>query len=137
VAPRNFSYPDHPYCGEIAAPIVSLFSVDNDEEAFLLLRILQMNSCRRATGYIYSSQPHRIKRFGELSSISRILVNVPGIQFESAGNSGTTPEVYATASVSGMNLRDFCRPIEIVYSGAGEVLSQNSKTLTELIRDTV
>ena len=71
---------EHPYAGEKLAPILSLFTVDGDEEGLDVARALLESEGTGHTAVIHTSSRERARRFGEAMPASRILVNSPGSQ---------------------------------------------------------
>lgn len=124
VVPRSFNYPDHPYCREIPAPVVSMFTTDNDDEALLLFRILQMNIPGAPTAYAYTSNPQRIRRLGIETCAARIILNSPATIVSAHWNTNASLRLIGTAASSSLSLKDFCR-ISRVLDGRQSNRSSN------------
>jgi acetaldehyde dehydrogenase/alcohol dehydrogenase len=80
VVPANIDLAGGPLGREKLAPIVSLFTVHDDDQGFALCRQLLANEGAGHTAIIHTTNEQRITRFGCEMPASRILVNVPGAQ---------------------------------------------------------
>jgi acetaldehyde dehydrogenase/alcohol dehydrogenase len=64
-----------PLAGEKLMPLLSLFIVDGDEQAFAVCRRILSREGAGHTAAIHTRTPERAERFGMLMPASRILVN--------------------------------------------------------------
>lgn len=69
-----------PFAKEKLAPLLSLFTVRGDEDAFTLCRRILAGQGAGHTAIIHTRSPERADRFGLAMPVSRILVNTPGVQ---------------------------------------------------------
>jgi acetaldehyde dehydrogenase / alcohol dehydrogenase len=78
VVPAEGASEENPYALEKMAPIVSLFTVADDEEGFEVCRKLLTIEGAGHTAIIHTRRPELAARFGAEMPASRILVNSPG-----------------------------------------------------------
>lgn len=71
---------ENPFAGEKMAPLLSLFTVDGDEEALALCKRLLVQEGTGHTAVIHTADEAMARRFGAEMPASRILVNSPGTQ---------------------------------------------------------
>ena len=80
VVPTDDPSRENPFAGEKMAPLLSLFTVDGDEEALALCERLLTQEGTGHTAVIHTADEAMARRFGEAMPASRILVNSPGTQ---------------------------------------------------------
>jgi acyl-CoA reductase-like NAD-dependent aldehyde dehydrogenase len=78
VVPARLDQADGPLGHEKLAPIASLFTVADDDEALALCRRLLASDGAGHTAIIHTHDQRRIDRFSQALPVSRILVNVAG-----------------------------------------------------------
>ena len=94
---------DGPYGGEKLAPVLSLFTVTNPEDALTLcVRLLQREGAGH-TAIIHTANRARIDRFAQLIPASRILVNSPGAQGCCGMTTGLPPSMTLGCGTLGGN----------------------------------
>lgn len=81
----------HPMAGEKLTPILSLFTVDGNMEAFQLCRDILAGEGAGHTAIIHTGSDALAQEFGLLIPASRILVNSPGVQGVSGLTTGLSP----------------------------------------------
>jgi acyl-CoA reductase-like NAD-dependent aldehyde dehydrogenase len=69
-----------PYCYEKLAPIVSLYTVNDEREGIEACKQILMNQGLGHTAIIYTQNQELVNQFGSEIEVSRILVNVPASQ---------------------------------------------------------
>jgi len=69
-----------PYGHEKLAPILSLFTVNDEEEGLQVCKQILVNQGRGHTAVIYTQNQELVEQFGREIEASRILVNVPASQ---------------------------------------------------------
>lgn len=77
VLPATLAELNGPLGQEKLAPMVSLFTVQGDDEALQVCRLILNNAGRGHTAVIHTHSQERIERFGQAMEASRILANVP------------------------------------------------------------
>jgi len=92
-----------PYTGEKMAPVLSLFTVAEEEEGLALCRKLLEHHGTGHTAIIHSADPARITRYGRAMPASRILVNSPGSQGVCGATTGLTPSFTLGCGTFGRN----------------------------------
>ena len=92
-----------PLTGEKLTPILSLFTVDSDDEAIDLSCRLLEHMGNGHTAIVHSADQGRIERFGMAVTASRILVNSPGAQGVSGVTSGLVPSFTLGCGTFGRN----------------------------------
>jgi acyl-CoA reductase-like NAD-dependent aldehyde dehydrogenase len=93
VVPTEAVRADNVYACEKMAPIVSLFTVaDEDDGLALSLALLQLEGAGH-TAIIHTRNPELVQRFGALMPASRILVNSPGSQGVIGFTTGLVPSL--------------------------------------------
>jgi acyl-CoA reductase-like NAD-dependent aldehyde dehydrogenase len=80
-----------PYGGEKLAPILSLFTVDGQEEGLALCKRLLAREGAGHTAIVHTQDPRLAERYGLEMPASRILVNTPGSQGCCGISTGLTP----------------------------------------------
>lgn len=80
-----------PYGGEKLAPILSLFTVEGQEEGLALCKRLLAREGAGHTAIIHTQDPHLVERYGLEMPASRILVNTFGSQGCCGLSTGLTP----------------------------------------------
>ncbi|MCX7310743.1 MAG: aldehyde dehydrogenase family protein [Alphaproteobacteria bacterium] len=80
-----------PFAKEKLAPVLSLFTVRGEDEAFALSRRILAGQGAGHTAIIHSRSPERIDRFGLAMPASRIIANGPAVQGVSGVTSGLVP----------------------------------------------
>ena len=80
VVPLSADQVSGPYGKEKLAPILSLFTVDGEEEGFELCEQILRNEGIGHTVIIHTQDMELAKRFGLEMPASRVLVNSPGSQ---------------------------------------------------------
>ncbi|HEY7295473.1 MAG TPA: aldehyde dehydrogenase family protein [Dehalococcoidia bacterium] len=93
VVPAEPAQLQGPLGREKLAPVVSLFTVADEEEGFAVCRQILSNDGRGHTAIIHSADEARIRRFGLEMPASRILVNVPGVQGTLGIGTGLQPSM--------------------------------------------
>ena len=78
VAPTSTSHARGPLGHEKLAPLLSLFTVDGDDQAMALCRQLLTNGGRGHTAIVHSEDPTRQATFGQAMPTSRTLINSSG-----------------------------------------------------------
>lgn len=92
-----------PLAGEKLAPLLSLFTVHSEEEAFALCRrLLAFQGCGHAA-IIHTKSDERANRFGLVMPASRIVVNSPGAQGISGVTTGLMPSMTLGCGTFGGN----------------------------------
>ncbi|HTU86111.1 MAG TPA: aldehyde dehydrogenase family protein [Solirubrobacteraceae bacterium] len=71
------SSPEGAFARERLAPVMSLFTVDGDEEAIALCRKLLDYEGAGHTANVHTQDEERVRRFAEAMPVSRVLVNTP------------------------------------------------------------
>jgi acetaldehyde dehydrogenase/alcohol dehydrogenase len=84
-------YDNSPFAREKLAPVLSLFTAWNDEEAFVLCQRILANDGAGHTAIIHTRSTERSDRFGLAMPVSRILVNTPGVHGVSGITTGLVP----------------------------------------------
>jgi hypothetical protein len=69
-----------PYGGEKLAPILSLFTVDGQEEGLALCKRLLVRKGAGHTAIIHTQDPHLAERYGLEMPANRVLINSQGSQ---------------------------------------------------------
>jgi short-subunit dehydrogenase len=92
-----------PLAGEKLAPIVSLFTVHSDEEAFALCRGLIAFQGAGHTAVVHTQSVERANAFGLAMPASRILVNSPAVQGISGQGTGLVPSYMLGCGTFGGN----------------------------------
>jgi acyl-CoA reductase-like NAD-dependent aldehyde dehydrogenase len=77
LVPSDAVSPDNPYAHGKLAPILSLFTVGDEEEGFALCEDILAVEGRGHTAAIHTQNAALIRRFGERMPASRILANSP------------------------------------------------------------
>lgn len=80
VVPEDEDYLESPMANEKLAPILSLFTVADEQEGLELCRSILKKEGTGHTAIIHTNDEDRIKAFGMAMPASRILVNTPGTQ---------------------------------------------------------
>jgi acyl-CoA reductase-like NAD-dependent aldehyde dehydrogenase len=88
---------------EKLAPVVSLFTVDDEEEGFAVCRQILANDGAGHTAIIHTSDQVRIDRFGREMRASRILVNAAGVQGSMGLSTGLVPSMTVGCGTFGGN----------------------------------
>jgi acyl-CoA reductase-like NAD-dependent aldehyde dehydrogenase len=79
VVPTEGATDDNPYAHEKLAPLLSLFTVADEEEGMrVCAQLLRVEGCGH-TAVIHTGNPEWVRRFGELMPASRVLVNTPAV----------------------------------------------------------
>ncbi len=78
---------------EKMAPLVSLFTVDGDDEAIALCRRLLETMGTGHTAMVHTASDERVRRFADAMPASRILVNSPGSQGVCGLTTGLPPSL--------------------------------------------
>ena len=86
IVPTDSSGPADAFAGEKLAPVLSLFTVRDEEHGLEVCRALLAHTGAGHTAIMHSRNQRLIERFGEAMPASRILVNAPG----SHGSGGMT-----------------------------------------------
>jgi acyl-CoA reductase-like NAD-dependent aldehyde dehydrogenase len=103
IIPTNDTSPDNPLAGEKLAPVLSLFTVADEEEGLKVCQALLNNIGRGHTAIIHSNNRDLIQQFGMLMPASRILVNAPGATGGIGLNTGLTPSLTLGCGTFGGN----------------------------------
>jgi acetaldehyde dehydrogenase / alcohol dehydrogenase len=107
VVPANFDHVLGPLGREKLAPIASLFTVADDDEALALSRQLLANEGLGHTAIIHTQDRARIDRFSREMLVSRILVNAPGSQGTMGQCTGLIPSMtIGTGTFGGTSTTD-------------------------------
>jgi acyl-CoA reductase-like NAD-dependent aldehyde dehydrogenase len=88
---------------EKLAPVVSLFTVDDEEQGFAVCRQILANDGAGHTAIIHTSDHVRIERFGREMRASRILVNAAGVQGSIGLSTGLVPSMTVGCGTFGGN----------------------------------
>jgi acetaldehyde dehydrogenase/alcohol dehydrogenase len=91
VVPARIEEIEGPYGHEKLAPILSLFTVTDEEQGIKLSQKILDNQGRGHTAVIYTNNRELIMKFGREMDASRILVNVPSAQGCVGIGTGLTP----------------------------------------------
>jgi acetaldehyde dehydrogenase/alcohol dehydrogenase len=81
----------HPMAREKLTPILSLFTVNGEDEGFALCRAILDGEGTGHTAIIHTKSDALAQKFGLLIPASRILVNSPGVQGVSGLTTGLCP----------------------------------------------
>ena len=92
-----------PLAGEKLMPLLSLFTVDGDEQAFAVCRRILGRAGAGHTAAIHTRTRERAERFGMLMPASRILVNTPAVQGISGVTTGLIPSYTLGCGTFGRN----------------------------------
>jgi acyl-CoA reductase-like NAD-dependent aldehyde dehydrogenase len=103
VLPTELEELDGPLGREKLVPVVSMFSVNDDEQGFAVCRQLLDNDGAGHTAIIHTSDQARIQRFGLEMPASRILVNAPGVQGTMGLSTGLEPSMTVGCGTFGGN----------------------------------
>lgn len=91
VVPTEGVHSDNPLAKEKTAPVVSLFTVENDQQAIdVCSAVLEIDGAGH-TAVIHTRDRKLAKQFASTIKASRILVNSPGLQGITGGCTGLTP----------------------------------------------
>lgn len=82
-----------PFGAEKLAPILSLFTVEGEEEGFAICKQILAREGSGHTVIIHTADEELAKRFGMAMPVSRILVNCPGSQGCIGMGNGLTPSL--------------------------------------------
>jgi acyl-CoA reductase-like NAD-dependent aldehyde dehydrogenase len=93
VVPTENVDPDDVYSREKLAPILSLFTVENEEDGLSYCQELLAIDGTGHTAIIYTQDPALMERFGLEMPASRILVNAPGVQGGIGAVTGLAPSL--------------------------------------------
>ncbi len=93
VVPANEIDAGDVYSREKMSPILSLFTVDGEEEGFVACQKLLGIDGNGHTAIIYTKNQALIERFGMEMPASRILVNAPGVQGGVGMSTGLMPSL--------------------------------------------
>jgi acyl-CoA reductase-like NAD-dependent aldehyde dehydrogenase len=93
VVPTEKDRVQGPYGREKLAPILSLFTVDGEEEGLALCRQILANEGMGHTAIIHTQDQDLVRRFGLEMPVSRVLVNSPGSQGCIGLGTGLTPSL--------------------------------------------
>src|SRR5262245_50799909 len=102
-APVEFVDRRSPLAGEKLAPILSLLTVNSDDEAFALCRRLLAFQGAGHTAVIHTGSAERASAFGLAMPASRILVNAPAVQGISGQGTGLVPSYMLGCGTFGGN----------------------------------
>jgi acetaldehyde dehydrogenase/alcohol dehydrogenase len=103
VLPLGLDRVDGPLGREKLAPLLSLFTVDGDEEGLAVCRRLLANQGAGHTAVIHTADPARQQRFAEAVPASRILVNGPATHGCIGVGNGLTPSLTLGCGTFGGN----------------------------------
>jgi acyl-CoA reductase-like NAD-dependent aldehyde dehydrogenase len=103
VLPAGLDELEGPLGREKLVPVVSLFSVHDDEQGFAVCRQVLDNDGAGHTAIIHTSDRARIERFGLEMPASRILVNAPGVQGTMGLSTGLEPSMTVGCGTFGGN----------------------------------
>jgi acyl-CoA reductase-like NAD-dependent aldehyde dehydrogenase len=92
-----------PFGREKLAPMLSLFTVDGDEDGLGLCRVLLGNGGDGHTAIVHSTSPARQAAFAQRMPASRILVNGPGAHGCIGLGNGLTPSLTLGCGTYGNN----------------------------------
>lgn len=107
VVPASTSEVRGPLGREKLAPVASLFTVHDDDEALGLSRRLLANEGVGHTAIIHTRDEARIERFSHELPVSRVLINVPGTQGSLGLVTGLTPSLMlGTGTFGGTSTTD-------------------------------
>ncbi|MFH1940922.1 MAG: aldehyde dehydrogenase family protein [bacterium] len=93
VVPLGLDQVSGPFGHEKLAPVLSLFTVKDEEEAFELCRDILIQEGSGHTAIIHTHDRELAKRYAEAMSASRILVNVGGSLGCIGGSNGLQPSL--------------------------------------------
>ncbi|WP_183096407.1 aldehyde dehydrogenase family protein [Nocardioides stalactiti] len=129
VVPATWDGEDTPLAGEKMTPVLSLFDVNDDDQAIALSRRLLAFMGTGHTSIVHSADPDRIARFGASMPTSRILANSPGAHGVFGVTTGLVPSLTlgcgtfggnsTTDNVTYSNLRNVKRLARMIQPGAG------------------
>jgi acetaldehyde dehydrogenase/alcohol dehydrogenase len=91
VVPVDLDALHGPYGGEKLAPILSLFTVDGEEEGLALCKRLLVREGAGHTAAIHTRDPRLAERYGLEMPANRILINSPAAQGSFGGSTGLMP----------------------------------------------
>jgi acyl-CoA reductase-like NAD-dependent aldehyde dehydrogenase len=103
VLPVDLEQLGGPLGREKLVPVVSLFTVNGDDEGFEVCRRVLDNDGAGHTAIIHTSDQARIQRFGLEMPASRILVNAPGVQGTMGLSTGLEPSMTVGCGTFGGN----------------------------------
>jgi acyl-CoA reductase-like NAD-dependent aldehyde dehydrogenase len=103
VVPAELEELAGPLGREKLVPVVSLFTVDDEEQGFAVCHQILDNDGAGHTAIIHTSDEARIQRFGVEMPASRILVNAPGVQGTLGLNTGLEPSMTVGCGTFGGN----------------------------------
>jgi acyl-CoA reductase-like NAD-dependent aldehyde dehydrogenase len=103
VLPAGLDALEGPLGREKLVPVVSLFTVHDDEQGFAVCRQVLDNDGAGHTAIIHTSDEARIRRFGLEMRASRILVNAPGVQGTMGLSTGLEPSMTVGCGTFGGN----------------------------------
>ena len=96
-----------PFGGEKLAPILSLFTVDGQEEGLALCKQLLNRKGAGHTAIIHTRDTHLAERYGLAMPANRVLINSPGSQGCCGISTGLTPSaVLGCGTVGGSSTSD-------------------------------
>ena len=103
IVPTELRHLSGPLGREKLAPVLSLFTVNDDEEAFAVCREILANDGAGHTAIIHTSDQTRIERFAREMRASRILVNAAGVQGSIGLSTGLVPSMTVGCGTFGGN----------------------------------
>jgi len=92
-----------PFAGEKLAPLLAIFTVNGDEQAFTICEAILNQAGAGHTAVIHTREPERAQRFGLRMPASRILVNTPAVQGISGITTGLIPSYTLGCGTFGRN----------------------------------
>ncbi len=95
--------PEGAFAKERLAPVVSLFTVDGDDEAIALCRTLLEHEGAGHTANIHTRDEDRVSRFAQAMPVSRVLVNTPSSMGCSGVVTGLAPSLTLGCGTFGGN----------------------------------
>lgn len=105
IAPLDGIGKDHPLSGEVLAPILGFFTVDNYDEVIKTCIDLNYLGGIGHTASIYANDENRIREFAMVMNAGRIIVNTPSSQGAVGGFFNTlTPALTLGCGTGGKNI---------------------------------
>ena len=103
VLPAGLEQLAGPLGREKLLPVLSLFTVHDDDEGFAVCHQVLDNDGAGHTAIIHTSNQARVQRFGLEMPASRILVNAPGVQGTMGLSTGLEPSMTVGCGTFGGN----------------------------------
>jgi acyl-CoA reductase-like NAD-dependent aldehyde dehydrogenase len=103
VVPVDANEARGPFAGEKMAPLLSLFTVDGEDQAIVFARTLLRYQGTGHTAAIHSSSPALVQRFAAAMPASRILANTPAVHGVVGLTTGLDPSFTLGCGTFGRN----------------------------------